>query len=79
MQNNTTAELNPTNLKLAGYFDKHEVFYTIKHYNMLLNKHDFTPVYAVSKETHETDKTNEDQGLIEIFNRKNLKNFRILA
>lgn len=66
MQDNTTIELNPTNLKLAGYFDKHEVFYTIKHYNMLLNKHDFTPVYTVSKEehetreTHDTDKTNED-------------------
>ena len=66
MQDNTTAELNPTNLKLAGYFDKHEVFYTIKHYNMLLNKHGLTPVYTVSKEecetreTHETDKTNED-------------------
>lgn len=52
--NNTTAELNPTNLKLAGYFDKHEVFYTIKHYNMLLNKHDFTPVYTVRKEECET-------------------------
>ena len=52
---------------------------------MLLNKHGFTPVYVVSKEgheareTHETDKTNEDQGLIEIFNRKNIKNFRSLA
>ena len=60
MQNNTTAELNPTNLKLAGYFDKHEVFYTIKHYNMLLNKHGFTPVYTVSKGEHDTDKTNEE-------------------
>ena len=62
----TTTELNPTNLKLTGYVDKYEVFYTIKHYNMLLNKHGFTPVYVVSKEeheareTHETDKTNED-------------------
>ena len=61
--NKTATELNPTNLKLVGYVDKYEVFYTIKHYNMLLNKHGFTPVYAVSKEeheTHETDKTNED-------------------
>ena len=61
--NITTTELNSTKLKLVGYFDKYQVFYTIKHYNMLLNKHGFTPVYTVSKETHETDevgKTNED-------------------